>query len=154
MLCRSLLRTFQFVCSARLVLAHIIVYFIDAMHAIDVQAPMLLFRAIQGKLADVKRLYAIRTCFYNFDLGDEESITTVNNILRVMMNPVVLRSQEGRRLVAFFFDHCQELTQDLTHIMKSTIVLGQAYALEAYGANWRMGCCHSLLQLRGTWLHA
>lgn len=99
-----------------------------------VQAPLLLFRAIKGKIADVKRLHSIRRCFYNFDLGDNESIDTVNNILRVSMSPVVLRSAEGKRLIAFFFDHCVELTQDLTHIMKNMIVMGQPYALDAYGA--------------------
>ena len=97
------------------------------------QAPLLLFKAIKGKLADVKRLHVIRHCFYNFDLGDDESLDTVNNILRVAMSPVVLRSGEGRRLVAFFFDHCVELTQDLTHIIKNMIVMGQPYALDAYG---------------------
>jgi hypothetical protein len=81
----------------------------------------------------VKRLHLIRQCFYNFDLGDEESIDTLNNILRVAMSPVVLRCPEGRRLMAFFFDQCLEVTQDLTHIVKNLIVLGQPYVLDAYG---------------------
>jgi hypothetical protein len=111
-----------------------------AISAATAQAPLLLFKAINGKPADVKRLYAVRACFYNFDLGDDESINTVNNILRVAMSPVVLRSADGRRLVASFFDHCIELTQDLAHIMKNTIVLGQPYVLEAYGARPPPSC--------------
>ena len=73
-------------------------------------------------------------CFHNFDLGDDQSMSCVNNILRLLMSPVVLKSSEGRRVLAFFFDQCLELTQDLVEVMKNNIVLGQASTLDAYGA--------------------
>lgn len=81
----------------------------------------------------MKRLYAIRDCFQYFDLADEESNSTVDHMLKLTMNPIALRCLEGKRLIASFFNHCDVVTQDMTQILKSLIVLGRPYVLDAIG---------------------
>lgn len=98
------------------------------------QGPYLLHKAVRGTAADVKRLHAVRQCFYNFDLGAPESLQTSGSIQRLAASPVVLKSAEGRRLVAFMFDHCPELTHDLLATIRNQIAGGQAHVLDAYGA--------------------
>ena len=97
------------------------------------QGPYLLHKAVRGTAADIKRLHAVRHCFYNFDLGAPESLQTSRSIQRLAASPVVLKSAEGRRLVAFMFDHCPELTHDLVATIRNQIAGGQAYVLDAYG---------------------
>jgi hypothetical protein len=100
------------------------------------QAPYLLYRAVRGVAADVKRLYSVRHCFYNFDLGAPESLHTSVSIQRLACCPTVLKCAEGRRLIAFMFDHCPELTHDLALTIKNQIAGGQAYVLDAYGVTF------------------
>jgi condensin-2 complex subunit G2 len=98
-----------------------------------VQAPFLLWRAIHGKAADVKRCFAVRSAFQLFDLDQEESSDTVDNMLRAAMSPVFLRCVEGRRLLASFFDLAPGLIMDLLDVIKEQIILGKASVLDAYG---------------------
>jgi Condensin II non structural maintenance of chromosomes subunit len=100
----------------------------------QLQVPYYLWRAINGRAADVKRCHLLRDCFRAFDLTCEDSLDLRTHMLQAAMSPTILRCPEGRRLLAAFFDLDPQLSIDLIAVIKNHIVIGLATILDAYGA--------------------
>lgn len=109
------------------------------------QGPFLLWRAIGGKPADVKRLHAVREAFYNLDLAQPESQDTVDMILTACITPGFLRCAEGKRVLAFFFELDRSLANRLLRTMTGQIGVGKPFIMDAYGKVQL-----STVQLEGT----
>eukprot|EP00892_Ulva_mutabilis_P008376 jgi/Ulvmu1/5910/UM026_0032.1 len=109
--------------------------------------PYLLWRAIDGKAADVKRLHALREAFVNLDLHHPASQDTVNMILAACITPSFLRCAEGRRTLAYFFEMDSELACRLVKAMQGQICVGKPSMMDAYGEilfkAWQMHSEHS-----------
>lgn len=97
------------------------------------QGPFLLWRAIEGKPADVKRLHAVREAFSNLDLRQPESQDTVDMILAACITPAFLRCAEGRRTLAFFLELDGIVAQRLLRTMTGQICVGKPYIMDAFG---------------------
>lgn len=98
--------------------------------------PYMLWKAISGRAADVKRCHALRDALPEFDLDNEVSGDLVELLLRAAMSPVFLRCAEGRRLLAMLFDLSDGLTEQLITVVKSQVAQSNTRpsVLDAYGA--------------------
>ena len=88
------------------------------------------------KAADAKRLNQAATAgaFQILDLEQAESEDTIEMILRVSMNPIMLQTAEGRRCIASFFDLGPNLARSLMVTLRAQIQMGKDSFLDAYGA--------------------
>ncbi|XP_073006413.1 uncharacterized protein [Typha latifolia] len=96
--------------------------------------PFLLSKSLTiCKKADVKRVYTLREAFMLFDYSDE-SIEDVRLLLvRCVITPVYLKTDEGRRFVAFLLGLNGQLAKEALALIRSQIPFGRKSVLEAYG---------------------
>ncbi|KAK6125254.1 hypothetical protein DH2020_040998 [Rehmannia glutinosa] len=96
--------------------------------------PVILSRSLTlKKKLDVHRVYAIRDAFTLFDFEDESIEDLKNLLIRCVISPLYLKTEEGRKFVAFMFCLSVQLTKELCAMIKSQIPFGRKSMLEAYG---------------------
>ncbi|KAK7295138.1 hypothetical protein RJT34_18042 [Clitoria ternatea] len=96
--------------------------------------PFLLSRSLTlKKKVDVHRVYVLREAFTLFDF-DDESIQDLKLLLvRCVISPLYLKTEDGRKFLAFIFGLSLQLGRELLAMIRSQIPFGRKSMLEAYG---------------------
>lgn len=96
--------------------------------------PFLLSRSLtDGKKVDVRRVCALREALALFDF-DDESIEDLKLLLvRSIITPLYLKTEEGRRFVASLFGLNLQLTKEALAMVRAQIPFGRKSILETYG---------------------
>ncbi|GFP90284.1 condensin-2 complex subunit g2 [Phtheirospermum japonicum] len=96
--------------------------------------PVILSRSLTlKKKVDVHRVYSIRDAFTLFDFEDESIEDLKHLLIRCVISPLYMKTEEGRKFVAFLFGLSVQLTKELCAMIKSQIPFGRKSMLEAYG---------------------
>ena len=95
--------------------------------------PYVLAKALDsGRLADVKRCYAMRDALALFDYDDESIGSLKLLLLRCTFAPAFLRAPDGRRFLAGLFCLSSSMVPDLMAIVRNQIPSGRKSLLDAY----------------------
>ncbi|KAI3958927.1 hypothetical protein MKX01_023603 [Papaver californicum] len=95
--------------------------------------PVLLSKSLTlQKKVDVRRIYSLREAFTLFDFEDESIEDLKLLLIRCIITPVYLKTDEGRRFIAFLFGLSGQLLKEALAIIKSQIPFGRKSMLEAY----------------------
>lgn len=96
--------------------------------------PFLLSRSLtEGKKVDVRRVCLLRDALSLLDF-DDESIEDLKLLLvRCIITPLFLKTEEGRRFVASLFGLNLQLTKEALAMIRAQIPFGRKSILEAYG---------------------
>ncbi|KAG4987735.1 hypothetical protein JHK84_030319 [Glycine max] len=96
--------------------------------------PFLLSRSLTlKKKVDVHRVCVLREAFALFDF-DDESIEDLKLLLvRCLISPLYLKTEHGRRFLAFVFGLSDQLGKEFLAMIRSQISFGRKSMLEAYG---------------------
>ncbi|OIV94693.1 hypothetical protein TanjilG_25917 [Lupinus angustifolius] len=96
--------------------------------------PFLLSRSLTlKKKVDVHRVYMLREAFSLFDF-DDESIEDLKLLLvRCVISPLYLKTEDGRKFLSFLFGLSDQLGKELLAVIRSQIPFGRKSMLEAYG---------------------
>ncbi|XP_028764167.1 uncharacterized protein LOC114722329 [Neltuma alba] len=96
--------------------------------------PFLLSRSLTlKKKVDVHRVCVLREAFLLLDF-DDESIDDLKLLLvRCVISPVYLKTEDGRRFLSFIFGLSNQLVKELLAMIRSQIPFGRKSMLEAYG---------------------
>ncbi|KAI3914171.1 hypothetical protein MKW92_038112 [Papaver armeniacum] len=95
--------------------------------------PVLLSKSLTlQKKVDVRKIYSIREAFTLFDFEDESIEDLKLLLIRCIITPVYLKTDEGRRFLAFLFGLSGQLLKEALAIIKSQIPFGRKSMLEAY----------------------
>ncbi|KAL8472917.1 hypothetical protein ACS0TY_029293 [Phlomoides rotata] len=96
--------------------------------------PVILSRSLTlKKKVDVHRVYTLRDAFMLFDFEDESIEDLKNLLIRCVISPLYLKTEEGRKFNAFLFCLSVQLSKELCAMIKSQIPFGRKSMLEAYG---------------------
>lgn len=96
--------------------------------------PFLLSRSLTlKKKVDVRRVYSLRETFLLFDFGDESIEDLKHLLIRCMISPLYLKTEEGRKFLSFMFSLSRQLVKEALAMIKSQIPYGKKSILEAYG---------------------
>ncbi|KAL3681920.1 hypothetical protein R1sor_024876 [Riccia sorocarpa] len=96
--------------------------------------PYLVSKAVAyGRKKDVQRLYNMRHAFALFDFLDYSIEDLKHLLLRTVITPAFVRSQQGRRFISYLFGLNPQLVKELVVIVRSQIPFGKRSILEAYG---------------------
>ncbi|KAF8017313.1 hypothetical protein BT93_H2486 [Corymbia citriodora subsp. variegata] len=96
--------------------------------------PFLVSRSLTlKKKVDVGRVYAMRDAFGLFDFEDDSIEDLKMLLIRCVISPLYLKTEEGKRFVAFMFGLSRQLLKDALAMIKSQIPFGRKSMLEAYG---------------------
>lgn len=96
--------------------------------------PFLLSRSLTlNKKADVHRVYALREAFTCFDFEDESIEDLKLLLIRCVISPLFLKTEEGRKFLAFLFGSSSQLLKEVLAMIRSQIPFGRKSMLEAYG---------------------
>nr|XP_011466696.1 PREDICTED: uncharacterized protein LOC101294960 isoform X2 [Fragaria vesca subsp. vesca] len=96
--------------------------------------PFLVSRSLTlNKKADVLRAYALREAFTCFDFEDESIEDLKLLLIRCVISPLFLKTEEGRKFLAFLFGLSSQLLKEVLAVIKSQIPFGRKSMLEAYG---------------------
>eukprot|EP01018_Ginkgo_biloba_P001403 Gb_28704 [translate_table: standard] len=117
--------------------------------------PCLLAKSLSmGRKVDVHRIYAMREAFTFFDFMDDSIEDLKHLLIRCVVTPSYLRTDDGRRFVAFLFGLNAQLVKELIAIIRSQIPFGRNSILEAYGEilyrAWRVAKGSSLDEIEHT----
>ncbi|MQL70233.1 hypothetical protein Taro_002528, partial [Colocasia esculenta] len=95
--------------------------------------PFLLSRSLtRNKKADVHRVYALRDAFSLFDFLDESIEDLRLLLVRCVITPLYLKTEEGRRFIAFTLGLNDQLLKEVLALIRSQIPFGRKTVLEAY----------------------
>ncbi|XP_020230353.1 uncharacterized protein LOC109811121 [Cajanus cajan] len=96
--------------------------------------PFLLSRSLTLKRkVDVHRVCVLREAFALFDF-DDESIEDLKLLLvRCVISPLYLKTEDGRRFLSFVFGLSDQLGKEILAMIRSQIPFGRKSMLEAYG---------------------
>ena len=95
--------------------------------------PFLLSRSLTvNKKIYVHRVYAMKEAFLLFDFMDESIEDLKLLLLRCVITPVYLKTDEGRRFIAFMLGLNGNLLKEALALIKSQIPFGRKTVLEAY----------------------
>ncbi|XP_030497409.2 uncharacterized protein LOC115713067 isoform X2 [Cannabis sativa] len=96
--------------------------------------PFLLSRSLSlNKKQDVYRVCGLREAFVLFDFVDE-SIEDLKLLLnRCVIAPLYMKTEEGRRFIAFAFGLSRQMLKEFLAMIRSQIPFGSKSMLEAYG---------------------
>ncbi|CAM6089519.1 unnamed protein product [Calypogeia fissa] len=86
-----------------------------------------------GKKKDVQRLYGMRNALVLFDFYDDSIKDMKHLLIRTVVTPAFLRTQNGRKFISFLFVLDPQLVKELIVIIRSQIPYGRKSILEAYG---------------------
>lgn len=96
--------------------------------------PFLLSMSLtERKKQDVHRVYSLREAFNLFDFEDESIQDLKLLLVRCMIAPLYLKTEEGRRFIAFTFGLSMQLLKEMLAMIRSQIPFGRKSMLEAYG---------------------
>ncbi|XP_010240826.1 PREDICTED: uncharacterized protein LOC104585590 [Nelumbo nucifera] len=84
------------------------------------------------KKSYLHRVYALREAFSLFDFEDESIEDLKLLLVRCIITPLYLKTEEGRRFVAFLFGLSNQLVKEALAIIRSQIPFGRKSMLEAY----------------------
>lgn len=95
--------------------------------------PVLLSRSLTlKKKVDVHRVYAIREAFTLFDFEDESIEDLKLLLIRCSIAPLYLKTEDGRKFIAFMFGLSGQLLKEALAMIRSQIPFGRKSMLEAY----------------------
>ncbi|KAL7141501.1 hypothetical protein ABFS83_08G057500 [Erythranthe nasuta] len=86
-----------------------------------------------NKKVDVHRVYTVRDALSLFDFEDESIEDLKNLLIRCVISPLYLKTEEGRKFVSFLFSLSVQLTKEMCAMIKSQIPFERKSILEAYG---------------------
>ncbi|XP_057528998.1 uncharacterized protein LOC130807699 [Amaranthus tricolor] len=96
--------------------------------------PFLVSRSLTlRKKVDIHRVYILREAFLLFDFEDESIEDLKLLLLRCVITPLYLKTEDGMRFIAFLFGLSHQLLKEVLEIIKSQIPFGRKSMLEAYG---------------------
>lgn len=96
--------------------------------------PFLLSRALSlKKKVDVHRVYMLREAFTLLDFEDESIEDLKHLIMRCVISPLFLKTEDGRKFIAFTFGLSVQLLKEALAMLKSQIPFGRKSILEAFG---------------------
>ncbi|KAG8384279.1 hypothetical protein BUALT_Bualt04G0101900 [Buddleja alternifolia] len=96
--------------------------------------PVILSRSLTlKKKVDVHRVYTLRDAFTLFDFEDESIEDLKHLLIRCVISPLYLKTEDGRKFIAFMLGLSVQLTKDVFAMIKSQIPYGRKSVLEAYG---------------------
>ncbi|XP_065876662.1 uncharacterized protein [Euphorbia lathyris] len=96
--------------------------------------PFLVSRSLTSKKkVDVHRVYALREALTLFDFEDESIEDLKSLLIRCVIAPLFLKTEDGRRFLAFMFGLSLQLLKEALAMIKSQIPFGRKSILEAYG---------------------
>ncbi|EEF37095.1 conserved hypothetical protein [Ricinus communis] len=96
--------------------------------------PFLVSRSLTSKRKiDVHRVCALREAFNLFDFEDESIEDLKLLLMRCVISPLYLKTEDGRRFLAFIFGLSMQLLKEALAMIKSQIPFGRKSILEAYG---------------------
>ncbi|KAJ4823339.1 hypothetical protein Tsubulata_001514 [Turnera subulata] len=96
--------------------------------------PWLLSRSLTlKKKVDVHRVHALREAFCLFDFEDESIEDLKLLLMRCVIAPLYLKTEDGRKFLAFVFGLSLQLMKEGLAMIRSQIAFGRKSILEAYG---------------------
>ncbi|KAF7828622.1 condensin-2 complex subunit G2 [Senna tora] len=96
--------------------------------------PFLLSRSLTlKKKVDVHRVCVHREAFVLFDFDDESIEDLKLLLLRCVISPLYLKTEDGRRFLIFIFGLSNQLAKEILSMIRSQIPFGRKSMLEAYG---------------------
>ncbi|CAN1164406.1 Condensin-2 complex subunit G2 [Linum perenne] len=96
--------------------------------------PFLLSRSLTlKKKVDVHRVYVLREAFSLFDFEDESIEDLKLLLMRCLIAPLYLKTEDGKKFLAFVLGLSKQLLKEALAMMKSQIPFGRKSMLEAYG---------------------
>ncbi|XP_050205840.1 uncharacterized protein LOC126655640 [Mercurialis annua] len=96
--------------------------------------PFIVSRSLTSKRkVDVHRVYALRDALNLFDFEDESIEDLKLLLIRCVIAPLFLKTEDGRRFIAFYFGLSMQLLKEALAMIKSQIPFGRKSILEAYG---------------------
>ncbi|KAK6237763.1 hypothetical protein QUC31_003232 [Theobroma cacao] len=96
--------------------------------------PFLLSKSLTlKKKVDVHRVYSLREAFNFFDFEDESIEDLKLLLIRCVIEPLYLKTEEGKRFVAFTFGLSLQFLKECLAMIKAQIPFGRKSMLEAYG---------------------
>ncbi|KAL1073484.1 hypothetical protein V6Z11_D11G224400 [Gossypium hirsutum] len=96
--------------------------------------PFLLSKSLTlKKKVDVHKVYSLREAFNSFDFEDESIEDLKLLLIRCVIEPLYLKSDEGKRFVAFTFGLSLQFLKECLAMIKAQIPFGRKSMLEAYG---------------------
>lgn len=106
--------------------------------------PVLLSRSLTlKKKVDVHKVYALREAFTLFDFEDESIEDLKLLLIRCLIAPLYLKTEDGKKFVAFMFGLSGQLVKEALAMIRSQIPYGRKSMLEAYAEivfrAWKIG---------------
>lgn len=96
--------------------------------------PLLVSRSLTlKKKVDVHRVYALREAFTLFDFDDESIEDLKLLLIRCVISPLYIKTEDGRKFVAYMFGLSWQVLKEGLELIKSQIPFGKKSILEAYG---------------------
>ena len=97
--------------------------------------PYLVARALdeEGRVADLKRLYSMRTSMLLFDFQDESIESLKGLLLRCFAHPLLLKTTEGRKICVFLFGLHPTFIDDIQTVIKQQLPYCTKRTCEHYG---------------------
>ncbi|KAK2657623.1 hypothetical protein Ddye_010675 [Dipteronia dyeriana] len=96
--------------------------------------PFLVSRSLTlKKKVDVHRVYVLRDAFTLFDFEDESIEDLKLLLIRCVISPLYLKTEDGRKFLAFVCGLSQQVLKEGLAMIKSQIPFGRKSVLEAYG---------------------
>ncbi|KAL4181568.1 hypothetical protein AMTRI_Chr12g237970 [Amborella trichopoda] len=101
---------------------------------ISQSVPYLLSRSLsQGKKSDLRRVYALKETLTFFDFMDTSIEDLKLLLVRCVITPLYLKTEEGRKFIAFLFGLNIQLLKEILAMIRSQIPFGRKSMLEGYG---------------------
>ncbi|XP_052195957.1 uncharacterized protein LOC127803610 [Diospyros lotus] len=95
--------------------------------------PFLVSRSLTlKKKVDVHRVYTLREAFTLFDFEDDSIEDLKLLLIRCLIAPLYLKTEDGRKFIAFMFGLSGQLLKESLAMIRSQIPFGRKSMLEAY----------------------
>lgn len=96
--------------------------------------PFLVSRSLTlKKKVDVHRVYSFHDAFALFDFDDNSIEDLKLLLIRCVISPLYLKTEDGRKFLAFLFGLSKPMLKDVLAMIKSQISFERKSMLEAYG---------------------
>lgn len=96
--------------------------------------PFLLSKSLTlKKKVDVHRVYMLREAFALFDFEDESIVDLKLLMIRCVIAPLYLKTDDGRKFISFMFGLSPQLVKEALAMIRSQIPFGRKSVLETYG---------------------
>ncbi|EOA33195.1 hypothetical protein CARUB_v10019674mg [Capsella rubella] len=108
--------------------------FVGRESLISQSLPFLLSRSLTlKKKVDVHRVYMLREAFTLFDFEDESIEDLRMLLMRCVVSPLYLKTEDGQKFVSFAFGLSRQLMKAGLAVVKAQIPLGRKSVLEGFG---------------------